>query len=70
MQCKWSRSIADEKAESAALVVSLISEVQKMVPVPTETLMTGFVDLWAKADPRVIQLHSALLNSDFALPCQ
>ena len=68
---KWSREVTDDKAESAAFVQAMVSEVQTLVPIPAEVLNEGFVNLWKKGDPRVARgsLTNSSVNTKQHLLC-
>ena len=66
---KLSKPKVEESAEQAALVHSMIKEVQAIVPVPEDELQEKFVRLWVENDPQVhLEVTSVLATKadDFA----
>ena len=66
---KLNKAKMDEYAEQAALVSSLVDEVQALVPIPDNTLQESFVQAYIENDPQVhLDICSVLATrgSDFS----
>ena len=58
---KLNKAYIDEYAEQAALVSSLVDEVQALVPIPDNTFQESFVQAYIENDPQVhLDIYSVL----------